>query len=99
MLTVFQQPHAIDDDMLDPGGDRLDARTTVRQVVHQLARSRRASMVPLVRVEFMWGNRRAAGRRSCAGSARRAASGTDVDRPIALLGLGDQIDRPFAALA
>src|SRR5437870_4693619 len=38
MLAVFQQPHAIDDDMIDPGGDRLDARTTVRKVVHQLAR-------------------------------------------------------------
>ena len=38
MLAVFQQPHAIDDDMIDPGGDRLDARPTVRKVVHQLAR-------------------------------------------------------------
>ena len=38
MLAVFHQPHAIDDDMIDPDGTRVDARTAIRKVIHQLAR-------------------------------------------------------------
>jgi N-acyl-D-aspartate/D-glutamate deacylase len=38
MLAVFHQPDAIDDDMIDPDGARIHARSAVRKVIHQLAR-------------------------------------------------------------